>query len=375
MSLKPLLPLPLLLLAALAGCGKGDDAAKGKKRPPMMVAVEPAAAADYVPRLDALGTVTPLQSVAVRTRVDGQITAVLFKEGDTVRAGQPLFRLDDRAIRAQVAQSRAGLASATATAAQATADLRRAQALVAKGFVSKATIDLKQAAADTGRAGIDQARATISAGETALSYLTVRAPVSGRTGEIGYKVGATVRASDATPLVTVNQLSPITVRFAVPPDGIQTLRTAVAAGTVGVVASDRGNGARLATGRLVFLDNNVDPATGGLAAKAEFDNARGELWPGGLVGISVPLGTPKRLVAVTEAAVQNGRDGSFVWTVGGGNKVAMTPVSIAGRAGGRAYLGSGVAPGTRVVTDALNKLKPGDAVRVKGERKPATASA
>jgi len=367
--------LPLLLIVALAGCGKGDDAAKGKKRPPMIVAVEPAATADYVPRLDALGTVTPLQSVAVRTRVDGQITAVLFNEGDTVRAGQPLFRLDDRAVRAQVAQNRAGLASATATAAQATADLRRSQALVAKGFVSKATIDLKQAAADTGRAGVEQARATISAGETALSYLTIRAPVSGRTGEIGYKVGATVRASDATPLITVNQLSPITVRFAVPPDGIQTLRTALAAGTVGVVASDRGSGTRLASGRLVFLDNNVDPATGGLAAKAEFDNAQGELWPGGLVGVSVPLGTPQRLVAVTEAAVQNGRDGSFVWTVGGGNKVAMTPVSIAGRAGGRAYLASGVAPGARVITDALNKLKPGDAVRVKGERKPATASA
>ncbi len=361
---------PLLLLVPLAGCGGGDDPAKAKKRPPMMVAAEPAATSDYVPRLDALGTVTPLQSVAVRTRVDGQITAVLFREGDTVRAGQPLFRLDDRAIRAQLAQSRASLASASATAAQASADLRRSQALVANGFVSKATIELKQAAAQTGRAGIDQARASISASETALSYLTIRAPVSGRTGEIGYKIGATVRASDTTPLVTVNQLSPITVRFAVPPEAIQTLRTAVSRGAVGVTASDRGSGDRVASGRLVFLDNEVDPSTGSLAAKAEFDNARGELWPGGLVGVGVPLGQTRRLVSVTEAAVQNGRDGSFVWTVDGSGKVAMTPVAIAGRAQGRVYLASGITPGARIVTDALAKLKPGDPVRIKGERPP-----
>ena len=267
-----------------------------------------------------------------------------------------------------MAQGRAALAGAAATSAQAAADLRRSQALVANGFVSKATLELKQAAAQTGTAGIDQARATIATAEAQLSYLTIRAPVSGRTGEIGYKVGAAVRAADTTPLVTVNQLSPITVRFAVPPDNIQTLRTAVAAGTVGVIANNRDTGERLAGGRLVFLDNNVDPSTGALAAKAEFDNGHGELWPGGLVGVSVPLGTVRRLVAVTEAAVQQGRDGSFVWAVGGDSKVAMRPVSVAGRAEGRVYLAGGVTPGVRIVTDALNKLKPGDAVRVKGEK-------
>ena len=365
--------LPILLLAALSSCGSGG-ADKAKKRPPMMVAAEAAGTADYVPRLDALGTVTPLQSVAVRTRVDGQITAVLFREGDTVRAGQPLFRLDDRAIRAQIAQNRAALASASATAAQSAADLKRSQALVANGFVSKATIELKQAAAQTGTAGIDQARAAISAAETSLSYLTVRAPVSGRTGEIGYKVGATVRAADATPLVTVNQLSPITVRFAVPPEQIQTLRTALARGTVGVVASDRSSGERLASGRLMFLDNNVDPSTGALAAKAEFDNSRDELWPGGLVGIGVPLGSTRRMVTLPEAAVQNGRDGSFVWTVGPGGKVAMTPIAIAGRADGRAFVASGLTPGAQVVTDALAKLKSGDPVRIKGAKPQAAAA-
>lgn len=367
-----------IALACLSACGGGDDkgGAGGKggpgggKRPPMMVGATVAASADYTPALTALGTVTPLQSVAVRTRVDGQITAVLFEEGATVKRGQPLFRLDDRAVRAQIAQDRAALASAQATATQASGNLKRAEQLVVRGFVSKATLDANRAAAGTGNAGIAQARAAISASETALSYLTVRAPVSGRTGEIGFKVGATVRSGDTVPLVTVNQLSPITVRFAVPPEAIQTLRTALRGPGVTVTAKDNQTGAVLTTGRLSFLDNNVDPTTGNLAAKVEFDNRRDELWPGALVSVELPVGTPQRLVVLPEAAIQNGRDGGYVWTIGAGNKVAMTPVRIAGRAEGKAYLAGGVAPGTRVVSDALAKLKPGDPVRTKGKRPP-----
>lgn len=367
------LAVTTIALACLSACGGGDDKGGkggpgGGKRPPMMVGATVAALGDYRPSLTALGTVTPLQSVAVRTRVDGQITAVLFQEGATVSRGQPLFRLDDRAVRAQIAQDRAALASAQATAAQAAGNLKRAEQLVVRGFVSKATLDANRAAAGTGNAGIAQARAAIAASETALSYLTVRAPVSGRTGEIGFKVGATVRGSDPVPLVTVNQLSPITVRFAVPPEHIQTLRTALRTGGVTVTAKDNQSGAVLTTGRLNFLDNNVDPNTGNLAAKAEFDNRRDELWPGALVSVDLPVGAPQRLVVLPEAAIQNGRDGSYVWTIGAGNKVAMTPVQIAGRAAGQAYLAGGVTPGTKVVSDALAKLKAGDPVRTKGQR-------
>ncbi len=354
--------VPLLLLAVTA-CGSAAPAAK--PRPPLSVAAEPAALADYAPRLTVLGTVTPLQSVAVRTRVDGQITAVLFHEGDTVRAGQPLFRLDDRAVRATIAQNRAAMASAAATRAQAAADLRRSQALVANGFVSKATIELKQAAADTAAANMTGAGAAISSAETNLSYLTVRAPVAGRTGEIAYKIGATVRAADAAPLVTVNQLSPILVRFAVPPERIQALRSAMAAGAVAVTARIHDQAAAIATGRLVFLDNSVDASTGSLAAKAEFANGGDALWPGALVDLDVPLGGGARRIAVPEAAVQTGPDFTFVWTVDAGGKAVLTRVVVAGRGDGKAFLASGVAPGTVVVTDALAKLRPGDPVKVR----------
>ncbi len=368
MKMFPILGLGMIAVTLAACGGSKDDASR--KKPPMLVAVNVAKTEDFTPQLVALGTVTPLQSVAVRSRIDGQITAILFKEGATVRAGQPLFRLDDRAVRAQIGQNRATLASAQANAAQATADYDRAQALVSKGFVSKATLDIKRAAAQSGTATIAGARAAIDAAQTTLSYLTVRAPVSGRTGEIGYKLGATVRAADTTPLVTVNQLSPITVRFLVPPEQIQPLRSAMAAGTLTVVARQQGDEtaetAPLAIGRLTFLDNNVDPGNGSVAAKAEFDNRGDALWPGAIVTIELPLGAATQRVGLPEAAVQTGRDNPFVWMVGGDGKVTMRDVAVAGRFGGRVYLASGVKPGEQIVVDGLtSKLKPGDMVRTK----------
>jgi multidrug efflux system membrane fusion protein len=372
----------MLAAVLVAGCSGGGDDAKKKKRPPMLVSVSAAASEPYTPSLLALGTVVPQQSVAVKTRADGQIAAILFPEGDFVRAGQPLFKLDDRAARANLASARAQLATAQAQSAQATADYNRAKALVGSGFISGTTLDLKRAAAESGTAGVAAARAAIAAAETALSYLTITAPVSGRTGELNFKVGANVRTADTLPLVTVNQLSPITVRFAVPPEQIQQVRSAMASGNVTVAAraqTDDVNAPPIATGKLDFLDNNVDPNNGSVAAKARFDNRNAELWPGSLVNVQVPLGTAAQRVTLPEGAVQTGRDTPFVWLVGKDNKVSMRDVAIAGREGGRVYLASGIAPGDRVVIDSLTKLKPGDPVRTKAgpgaDRRTATAPA
>jgi len=365
---------------ALAGCG-GDETAARKPRPPATVAATVASSADFAPRLVALGTVTPLQSVAVRPRVDGQITAILFREGDEVRAGQPLFRLDDRAAQAQLAQGQAALASARATAAQARGDYDRAQALVGKGFISKAVLDQRRAIAGSADAAIASAQAEVQNAEALLSYLTIRAPVSGRTGEIGFRLGANVRAGDAVPLVTVNQLSPITVRFLVPADQIEAVRSGLAGGGVGVAAhaqnADLATAAPIAAGRLNFLDNNVDPGNGGVAAKAEFRNVGDRLWPGAIVNVVVPLGAPVPRIALPESAVQTGRDAPFVWTIGADGKIAMRDVTVAGRADGRVFLARGVAPGEKIVVDALARLKPGDKVRTKDVpgRPPRTAAA
>ncbi len=374
--LFPFCLAPLLVLAACSG----DDSAAKKPRPPALVGAMTAANVEFAPRLVALGTVTPLQSVAVRPRIDGQITAILFREGDNVRAGQPLFQLDDRAARAALAQARAGLASARAQAVQARGDFSRAEALVGKGFISGAVVDQRRAAAGTAEASISSAQAAVQSAETNLSYLTIRAPVSGRTGEIGFRLGANVRAADAVPLVTVNQLSPITVRFLVPPEQIQTVRSAMSSGplTVAVKPQNDDMAPPIATGRLTFLDNNVDPGNGSVAAKAEFINANDTLWPGAIINVELPLGAAAPRIALPEAAVQTGRDAPFVWAIGAGGKIAMRDVTVAGRAEGKVYLASGVRPGEQIVVDALSKLKPGDTVRTKSGgpgRPPRTADA
>lgn len=335
----------------------------------MTVGATAATTGDFTPRLVALGTVTPLQSVAVRTRVDGQIARILFREGDNVRSGQPLFRLDDRAARAALASARANLAGARATAVQARGDFGRAEALVGRGFISKAVLDQRRALVGTAEAAIGAAQAAVQNAETDLSYLTITAPVSGRTGEIGFRLGANVRAADTVPLVTVNQLSPIQVRFLVPPEQIQMVRTAMTGPGLTVAARpqavDPDTGPPIATGRLVFLDNNVDPGNGSIAAKAEFVNVGDRLWPGAIVNVVLPMGSGVPRIVLPESAVQTGRDAPFVWTIGAGGIVAMRDVEVAGRAGGKVYLAGGVRPGERIVVDALSKLKAGDKVRTR----------
>lgn len=370
----------LLLFACSGGDGDKTGPGGGMKRPPQLVAAQAASMEDYAPTLSALGTVTPSQSVAVRPRADGEIIGIGFREGDNVRAGQVLFRIDPRQARANVAQAEAELKGAIAAERRATLDYERAEALVAKGFVSAAARDLARANAYSARSSIETARALLDAAKVQLSFLTVTAPISGRTGELGFRLGANVRQGDATALVTINQLSPIHIRFLVPAANVQQARALLAGNGGKVVARDQQNGTVIASGRLVFLDNNVDAGSGGVTARAEFANAGDVLWPGAIVNVELPLGPPRPHIALPEGAVQTGRDAPFVWAVaarpgGGGAKVAMRDVVVAGRMGGKVFIASGVQPGEQVVVDALARLKDGDAVRMKGPPKPKVAAA
>lgn len=364
-----------MALLVLAACSSEKEAADGRggKRPPQLVAAMAVPMENYAPTLIALGTVTPRQSVSVRPRADGEIVAVNFREGDFVREGQVLFRLDARQAQAAVQQAEAEVKGAIAAERRARLDYERAEALVAKGFVSAAARDLARANAWSAKSNIETTQALLRQAQVALSFLTVKAPISGRTGELTQRLGANVRQGDSA-LVTINQLSPIHIRFLVPPDNIMAARAVLRSGGGTVVAKDQVGGAVLATGKLVFLDNNVDPGNGGVAARAEFTNEDDRLWPGAIVNIEMPLGAPTPHPTVPEGAVQTGRDAPFVWAVnkggdgpqpGGGATVKMRDVVVAGRLGGKVYLASGVQPGEQVVIDALSRLKDGDAVRVK----------
>jgi multidrug efflux system membrane fusion protein len=355
----------------LAACGDEEAVSQRGGRPPAVVNAISAETASFAPRLLAIGTVVPLQTVDVRPRAEGQIEAIGFSEGDTVRAGQLLFRLDDRTARARLAQAEAQLATARANADQAKNELNRAEQLVEKGFVSGSVLDQRRAVAKSSEAAITSAAAAVENARAELSFLRIHAPVSGRTGELNFRVGANVRPADALPLVTINQLSPISVRFLVPPQDLGLLRGAMIAGRLPVDVRTRGVDTAappLASGALVFLDNNVDAATGSVAAKAEFANTDARLWPGAVVTVVMPMGTALERIGLPESALQVGRDKPFVWTIDAGGKVEMRDVTVAGRADGRVYLAGGVKPGERVVTDALSRLKPGDMVRVKGDK-------
>jgi RND family efflux transporter MFP subunit len=380
----------LALCTVLAACSGGGEEGKGNaaRRPTQLVSALSAGMEDYAPTLIALGTVAPRQSVAVRPRADGEIVAVTFREGQFVREGQVLFRIDSRQARASLQQAQAQLASAIATEVQLRADYERAQALVGKGFISGTVLDQRRAAAEGARAQIASARAQVAAAQTQLSFLTVTAPISGRTGELGFRLGANIRQGDAA-LVTINQLSPIHVRFLVPAANVQQARALLTAGGGRVVARAQGSGELLASGRLVFLDNNVDPGNGGVTARAEFANTDETLWPGAIVNVEFPLDSARPHIALPEGAVQTGRDAPFVWMVadsaegataakpagGAGGKVEMRDVVVAGRLGGKVYLTSGLKPGEQVIVGALARLKEGDDVRLKPANKPRVAGA
>ncbi|OYZ16752.1 MAG: hypothetical protein B7Y35_02180 [Sphingomonadales bacterium 28-64-96] len=378
--------LALAVLLSACSSGEGDNAGgkPGGKRPPQLVSAQVAAMEDFAPTLMALGTVTPSQSVAVRPRGDGEIMSIAFKEGDNVRAGQLLFRIDSRQARAAVAQAEGELKGAIAAERRATLDYERAEKLVEKGFVSAAARDLARANAWSARSQIETNRALLQSAQVQLSFLTVTAPISGRTGELGFRRGANVRQGDATPLVTINQISPIHVRFLVPAANVQQARAVQASGGGAVLARDRQSGEVLATGRLVFLDNNIDPGNGGVAARAEFRNEGDVLWPGAIIDVEFPLERATPHITLPEGAVQTGRDAPFVWAVSGtakapgakgsGGKVQMRNVDIAGRLRGKVYLAGGIRPGEQVVVDALARLKEGDTVRLKGPGKPQMAA-
>lgn len=377
--MKALVALSFSTIALLlASCGE-DEADGGRGRPPSLVNAVSAQSSPFAPRLLALGTVAPLQTVAIRTRAEGEITGILFNEGDNVREGQLLFRLDDRQAQAQLATARAQLATARANAAQAKNELERAEALVEKGFITGSILDQRRALAAASVASISAAEAAVRNAQTVISFLNIRAPVSGRTGELNFRLGATVRPADALPLVTINQLSPISVRFLVPPQDIQQVRMAMAQGNITVEARLEGQTTLqppVATGSLSFLDNNVDPRNGSVVAKAEFKNPDDTLWPGALINVAMPLGAASPQIALPESAVQTGREQPFVWLIAKDQTVSMRNVTVKGRADGIAYLASGLEPGERVVTDALARLKDGDKVRLQGGKpSPAEQSA
>jgi multidrug efflux system membrane fusion protein len=350
----------------------------GKGRPP----AAPVTAAVVLEKdmpiiLSAPGTVEPLANVAVKPRVDGQIVEVAFAEGDLVKEGSVLFRLDDRMVKAQITQAEANIAKDEASLRDAQATLARREALIDKKIVTEAALDQARYAVEGFKASINAGRALLESQKTQLDYLTIRAPITGRTGSLGAKLGTNVRAQDAPALVTINQTKPILVTFAVPQGELAALKRALNAKSTAEVTIPGGAKPTVVQGIIGFVDNQVDRQTGTVTAKVVAENADEALWPGLSVGVALTVEVKPRMLSVPAAAVLPAQQGMITWVIGPDGKVAPRVVTVERIIGQTAYLAAGVKAGEQVVTDGQIRLAPGMPVNIEEPRsgpRPSPAS-
>jgi multidrug efflux system membrane fusion protein len=342
-----------------------QSGAKGKRGGgPAPVTTAVAKLADMPVILSAPGTVEAMATVAIKARVDGQIVEVGFKEGDLVQAGSVMFRLDDRLVKAQIRQAEAAIAKDKASLKDALDNQNRKESLLQRRITS-------EAATGTARSQVEVLKASIAAGEAALEmqktqldYLTIRAPITGRTGSMNAKLGAFVRSADPTPIVTINQTRPIAVSFALPQNNLTALKRALTEHSDAKV-SVRGDSPFSVNGRLFFVDNQVDKSTGTVTAKLEFANETEALWPGLAVLVDLTVEVRPNLISVPASAVLPSQQGMIAWVVDATNKVSVRVVKQERVVDQTAFVTAGLKPGERVVTDGQLRLAPGARVMLR----------
>lgn len=340
--------------------------------PPAPVTIATVVAGDMPVILNAPGTVDPYTTVNVKTRVDGQIAEVLFKEGDLVQKDQVLFRLDERLIQAQIKQAEANIKRDQANLTEALATLERRNALVQKRIVSEAAMETARALVESLKANITAGQAALEAQKTQLDYLVIKAPIAGRTGAAQFKAGANIRAADTAPLVVINQIKPIAVVFSSPQSDLAALRLALSRKAEGDVIVP-GTPPVVRTGRLEFIDNQVDRQTGALAAKLLVPNEDEALWPGQAVQVALKVEIRPNMLQVPASAVLPSQQGMMVWVVNAENRVAARTVVLDRIVGQTAYLSEGIKAGEVVVTDGQVRLAPNAPIQVRDPAAPKNA--
>jgi RND family efflux transporter MFP subunit len=310
-------------------------------------------------RVDALGTVTPISSVAIKSRLETTIMGVHFTDGARVKEGDLLFTLDGRAIEAQIKAAEGVTARDRAQLDGAERDLRRYTELVAKNATPVTNLDNAKTQADTFRANIKTNEALLENLKVQHSYTRIVSPISGRIGSPTVRIGNFVRPADLAPLVTINQTAPIYVAFGVPQRVLAEVRDAMAEGTAAVQAVMPGSD-KAAMGRVTMFDNTVDATTGMVSLRATMDNADETLWPGALVNARLTLRIEDAIV-VPAPALQVGQSGPFVFVAQDG-AVTVRPVTVLRSADGVSVIGKGLAEGEMVVTDGQLLLSNGTKV-------------
>jgi multidrug efflux system membrane fusion protein len=350
-----------LALAVLSfGCSKSQPK---RGQPPTPVRVTPVARIDAPINVLASGVVEPMQTVSVTAQVSGSLLDVAFKEGQVVQKGQVLFHIDPRPLQAAVDQARAALARDEANAAASARDDERYKKLADMGYVSRSQSDQAHATAVAQAATAVADRAALRSAEVNLGFATIRAPISGRTGSLLVRAGNNVGPSSG-PLIVINQLSPVLVRFPVLQQDFDALQRALSLHPLTVLATSSDSTPTTEHGTLSFLDNAVDSLTGTVTGKATFANAQRLMWPGELVFLTVQLDVQHGVLAVPTDAVLTGQQGPYVYVVDQKGTAQMRNVATGIQVADMTVIPHGLAAGERVVIDGQSRLNPGGRVAV-----------
>jgi multidrug efflux system membrane fusion protein len=360
--------LVALALAGVWGLNRGARAADtrpaGPAAAPVRVTTAPVRQQDMPIYRAGIGSVTAAQTVTVKARIDGQLDKIGFAEGQDVKAGQLLARLDPRTFQAQLAQVQAQKAKDQAQLANARVDLRRYTQLIAEDASTQQQLDTQKALVAQLEAALRTDDAQISYAQVQLAFTSISAPISGRVGARLVDVGNIVHATDANGLVVINQIDPITVVFTLPEDAFQAVNRALNTSRQPLVvqAFAREGSELLGTGKLVLLNNQIDTASGTVQLKGLFPNPQHTLWPGQFVNVRLVLGTRAQALTVPDGAVQRGQSGTYAYVVDAAGKAQVRPIDVLQIQDGTAVIGAGLKAGETVVLDGQYKLHPGATV-------------
>jgi multidrug efflux system membrane fusion protein len=382
MLMRPLLRTILggsLVAASLAvsACSRGEAQANnqqpaagggrgGGQNAPVPVTIAQAVQKSMPLTIQGIGTVIAASTVSVHAQITGEMTSVSFTEGEDVEQGQVLVTLDKRPLEAALQQAQATLEKDAAQAENARAQAARYQDLLQRGIATREQVDTMRTQAAALEATVAADRANLESARVQLTYATITAPMSGRTGLLQVHPGNLVRAQDMQPIVTINKITPVYVSFSVPEAQLPALKRFIAAqGTLPASAIAPTESGTPSTGRVNFIDNAVDPTTGTIKVKGTFPNEDRRLWPGQFVNVTVTLSSEPRAVVVPSAAVQTGQQGTYVFVVKPDQTVELRPVTVARTAGDDSVVQAGVSAGDTVITDGHLRLVPGSRISVK----------
>jgi multidrug efflux system membrane fusion protein len=351
-------------MAASKGAGKKGGRGMGPQSIP--VAVSTAETRDLPIYLQGLGSVEAFNTVVVKSRIDGQIVQIAFKEGQEVNKGDLLAVIDPRPYEVQLAQAEATLYKDQSALKDAELNFQRFNDLYKQGIIPQQQYDTQKSLVGQLEGAVRADQAQIDTVKLNLSYTRITAPVSGRVGLRQVDIGNMVHASDPNGLLVLTQLHPIAVVFTLPQDNLPEVARHMRKGQLTVDAYSRDDQTRLTSGKLLTIDNQIDPTTGTGKLKAIFDNVDSALWPNQFVNIHLLLEVRKNNTVVPAAAIQRGPQGTYVYAVKPDKTADMRPVTVAFSEGNFSAISQGVKPGDTIVTDGQDKLQPGTHVEIRG---------